>query len=181
MNKKEQVASSLDYFVTETVYMWATLDETSTETQRLGNYAVSSSSRDEMNELVSAWLESRKDINHVIIDFKDREINKIVYNGESYNVLFAPEEIDLMCRPNTVVFIKNIDLLDYKYHEDLSDLYIRKEVADPRVEGFPYTEVPDVFMIISSSDIVNNGSLIKPVLSNAIWDCIQKYVLIEEI
>ena len=81
---------------------------------------------------IKSWAEDHLDINFVVFNAAILRVNKIVSDGIEYDVVFSSDEIDSICKGNTVVFIDNYQYIESSVEHELNKFFDTRSLVDPR-------------------------------------------------
>ncbi len=81
---------------------------------------------------IKSWADDHLDINFVVFNAAILRVNKIVSDGIEYDVVFSSDEIDRICKGNTVVFIDNYQYIESSVEHELNKFFDTRSLVDPR-------------------------------------------------
>ena len=81
---------------------------------------------------IKSWADDHPDINFVVFNAAILRVNKIVSDGIEYDVVFSSDEIDSICKGNTVVFIDNYQYIESSVEHELNKFFDTRSLVDPR-------------------------------------------------
>lgn len=90
---------------------------------------------------IKSWADEHADINFVAFDAALLKVNKIFTDGAEYDVIFSSNEIDSICKEDTVVFVDNYQNIESAVEHELNRFFDNRLLVDPRApEGIRITE-----------------------------------------
>ena len=81
---------------------------------------------------IQTWADDQTDLNFVVFNAAILRVNKIVSDGIEYDVVFSSDEIDSICKGNTVVFIDNYQYIESSVEHELNKFFDTRSLVDPR-------------------------------------------------
>ena len=90
---------------------------------------------------IKSWADDHPDINFVAFDAAILRVNKINSDGNEYDVVFSSDEIDSICKENTVVFVDNYQYIESSVEHELNKFFDDRLLVDSRTpEGIRVAE-----------------------------------------
>lgn len=81
---------------------------------------------------INSWAKDHPDINFVAFDAAILRVNRILVDGTEYDVVFSSNEIDSICKENTVVFVDNFQFIKPPVENELNKFFDDRSLVDPR-------------------------------------------------
>ena len=81
---------------------------------------------------IKSWADDHPDISFVAFDAAILRVNKINSDGNEYDVVFSSNEIDCICKENTVVFVDNYQYIESSVEDELNKFFDNRILVDPR-------------------------------------------------
>lgn len=81
---------------------------------------------------IKSWADDHPDINFVAFDAAILRVNKIISDGNEYDIVFSSDEIDSICKENTVVFVDNYQYIESSAEHELNKFFDTRSLVDPR-------------------------------------------------
>lgn len=101
---------------------------------------------------IKSWANDHPDINFVAFDAAILRVNRIYTDSTECDVVFSSDEIDSICKENTVVFVDNYQYIESSVEHELNKFFDNRLIADPRApEGVRVAENV-LFAIVANTE-----------------------------
>lgn len=101
---------------------------------------------------IKSWADDHPDINFVVFNAAILRVNKIVSDGIEYDVVFSSDEIDSICKENTVVFVDNYQYIESSVEHELNKFFDNRLLVDPRTPDGTRAAENVLFAVVAKTE-----------------------------